>query len=103
MTLGQTQEKFSVMVQHLLAQAHTLGYNVRIGHVMRCPGCKTGKINSLHKMKLAIDINLFRDGRYLDKTEDHAELGQFWESIGGSWGGRWNDGNHYSLSYGGMK
>jgi hypothetical protein len=27
----------------------------------------------------------------------------FWESIGGSWGGRFNDGNHYSLEHRGMK
>lgn len=103
MTLGETQEKFAVMVQHLLAQAHLLGYNVRIGHVMRCKDCRTGHGNSLHKMKLAIDLNLFRDGKYLSKTEDHTELGKFWESLGGTWGGRFGDGNHYSLAYGGMK
>lgn len=102
-TLGEAQERFSVMVQHLLTQAHLLGYGVRIGHVMRCRDCQTGKVNSLHKKKLAIDLNLFLDGEWLDKTEDHRLLGEWWESIGGTWGGRFNDGNHYSLSYGGMK
>ncbi len=49
--------------------------------------------------RLAIDLNLFRDGRYLETTEDHAPLGLFWESLGGTWGGRFRDpdGNHYSL------
>ena len=31
------------------------------------------------------------------------ELGEYWESIGGSWGGRFNDGNHYSLEHNGVK
>tara|TARA_R110000868_G_scaffold275405_1_gene535139 strand:- start:331 stop:471 length:141 start_codon:yes stop_codon:yes gene_type:complete len=27
--------------------------------------------NSLHKQRLAVDFNLFRDGQYLTGTEDH--------------------------------
>jgi len=46
--------------------------------------------------RLAIDLNLFKDGEYLTDTEDHRFLGEFWESLGGTWGGRWDDGNHYS-------
>ncbi len=103
MSLGQQQEKFAMMVADLLNKANELGYSVRLGHTLRCEDCKTGKKNSLHKKKLAIDLNLFKDGVYLTKTEDHQRLGEYWESIGGSWGGRFNDGNHYSLSYGGMK
>lgn len=30
-------------------------------------------------------------------------IGEYWESIGGAWGGRFNDGNHYSLGHGGRK
>jgi len=30
-------------------------------------------------------------------------LGEYWESIGGSWGGRFGDGNHYSLKYKGRR
>ena len=63
----------------------------------------SGIRNSLHEMSLAVDFNLFKDGKYLSSTEDHKELGEYWESIGGTWGGRFNDGNHYSLSYGGIK
>ena len=32
-------------------------------------------------------------------TEDHEPLGEWWESIGGVWGGRFNDGNHYESPY----
>lgn len=103
MTLGQKQEQFSEMVSRLLVKAQELGYKVRIGHVLRCRDCKVGQVNSLHKEKLAIDINLFKNGVWLKNSEDHKELGEWWESIGGSWGGRFNDGNHYSLSYRGLR
>lgn len=59
--------------------------------------------NSLHYIGLAIDLNLFKNGEYLKDTNDHKELGEFWESLGGSWGGRFNDGNHYSLEHNGRK
>ena len=66
--------------------------------------------NSNHYIKLAADLNLFRGGKYLTRTEDHAESGRMWESRHElcRWGGNWdkderagepgeNDGNHYSL------
>lgn len=47
-------------------------------------------------MRLAIDLNLFdQDGRYLQDTQSHEPFGRLWESLGGVWGGRWADGNHY--------
>ena len=55
-----------------------------------------GKPHSLHKSRLAIDFNVFKDGRYLS-GQGYPSLGEFWESIGGSWGGRWGDPNHFSL------
>lgn len=63
----------------------------------------SGIRNSLHELQLAIDLNLFRNGVYLSKTEDHKPLGLYWESLGGTWGGRFGDGNHYSVSHGGRK
>ena len=59
--------------------------------------------NSLHYDKLAIDLNLYKGGVWQMETEDHRELGEYWESIGGSWGGRFGDGNHYSLEHRGYK
>jgi hypothetical protein len=50
-----------------------------------------------------LDLNLFKDGKYLALTEDHKPLGEWWESQGGAWGGRFNDGNHYSLEHEGIK
>lgn len=103
MTLGQKQEKFSRMLVSLLSYMHSLGYEVRVGHVMRCPDCSVGHAQSTHKLKLAADLNLFRDGEYLTSTEDHKLFGEYWERMGGSWGGRFRDGNHYSLEHDGVR
>ena len=41
------------------------------------------------KRRLAVDFNLFKGGKYLTATEDHQPLGEYWESIGSAWDGRW--------------
>lgn len=96
------QQQFAAMVMRLLSKAHGLGYMVTLGHAYRCENCYTGAAKSFHKQRLAIDLNLFQDGVYLPDTEAHQALGEWWESIGGTWGGRFNppDGNHYSLGEG---
>lgn len=62
-----------------------------------------GRSKSNHKLRLAIDINLFKDGHYLTETQDHYLTGQYWESLHEycSWGGRYDDGNHYSFVHNG--
>jgi hypothetical protein len=61
--------------------------------------------NSLHYEGLAMDIDLFRNGVYLTKTEDHQPFGEYWESLHPlcCWGGRFEDGNHYAVTYGGRQ
>lgn len=111
MTLGQKQRKFTRMVADLIVFAYEQGYELAFGDAYRDPrvhgevGVKKayGHPKSAHKQRLAVDLNLFKDGKYLDKTEDHIELGEYWESLGGTWGGRFDDGNHYSLEHGGIK
>jgi hypothetical protein len=98
MTLREKQSKFAVMVAELILFAVARGYEVTF-----CPEHEKHMKNSLHYIGLAKDINLFKDGKYLSKTEDHAPLGEYWESIGGTWGGRFKDGNHYSMEHGGRK
>ena len=102
MKLGKQQELFSRMYPILILYMQACGYEVRTGDVWARAGHSK---NSFHYKKLAIDINLFKDGKYLTRTEDHEQFGLFWESLGGTWGGRFKDsngnpkpdGNHYSL------
>lgn len=111
MTLGQKQRKFTRMIADLIVFAYGQGYELTVGDAYRDPrvhgavGEKKSysSAGSLHKERLAIDFNLFKDGKFLTQTEDHRPLGEYWESLGGSWGGRFNDGNHYSLEHGGRK
>lgn len=111
MTLLQKQQEFVLMISQLIQFAYQNGYRLTVGDAYRDPrlhgdvGVKKGygHPKSAHKQRLAIDLNLFKDGKYLDKTEDHKVLGEYWESLGGSWGGRFEDGNHYSLEWNGIK
>jgi hypothetical protein len=111
MTLSEKQQKFMRMVPRLIDKAHELGFEVTLGDGYRDPrmhgtlGMKLGygHPKSAHKVRLAIDLNLFKDGKYLESTDDHRPLGEWWEAQGGAWGGRFKDGNHYSLEHEGVK
>ena len=95
MSLRKRQSAFAALVPRLIDKARDLGFEVTLGDAYRDPRCPYGSKSSRHKSRLAIDLNLFRDGEYLTDTEDHRNLGEWWESQGGIWGGRVNDGNHY--------
>jgi hypothetical protein len=100
------QERFARLIAELITWAFANGYTVTLGDAFRDPRVfgplgvtrGYGKPASRHKLRLACDLNLFRDGRYLDGTEAHRPLGEHWEKMGGTWGGRSHDGNHYELS-----
>ena len=96
--LRKAQSHFARMVARLINYADNRGYEVTLGDAWAKKG--SGRLHSpksCHYKRLAVDLNLFKDGVYLQHTIDHQELGEYWESIGGTWGGRWNDGNHYSF------
>lgn len=113
MTLGQKQRTFVRLIGMLIEYAYATGYELTFGDAFRDPrvhgeiGVKKGygHATSLHKSKLAIDLNLFKDGKYLSSSEDHRPLGEYWESLDPNcqWGGHFDDGNHYSYKHGGMK
>ena len=113
MTLGEKQRKFTLMISDLICWAYNNGFELTFGDAYRDPrlhgqlGEKKayGHRKSNHKQRLAVDLNLFKMGVYLTSTEDHKPLGEQWESMGGTWGGRFSspDGNHYSLEHNGMK
>ena len=89
------QTEFMRMIPRLIDKAFELGYEATGGDLFRDSRCPYGSRSSRHKSRLAIDLNLFRNGTYLKKTKDHRPLGVWWEAQGGIWGGRFKDGNHY--------
>jgi hypothetical protein len=64
-----------------------------------------GIANSLHRSRLAIDLNLFKDGILLENLEDYREAGEYWKTlhIDNNWGGDFKkrkDPYHFSMSDG---
>lgn len=124
MSLGSTQREFSLQVAELIDFIYKSGYECTLGDAYRDPrvfgemGTKNsitsevnsypayGRSKSAHKQRLAIDLNLFKDGLYLRHTEAHRPFGEFWKSIRpeNRWGGDFTpkDGNHYSRKYYGI-
>ena len=68
-----------------------------------------GIANSLHTQRLARDKNIIKYGKYTGDPADYQEAGEIWEAIGSkfgvqtAWGGRFNDANHFSCAWGGVK
>lgn len=115
MTLSEKQRLFTRLVGELIEFAYKSGYELTFGDAFRSDEQIAEKVkagvgikNSLHGKRLAIDFNLFKDGVFLITTEDHLQLGIFWEGLHPlcRWGGRFKpkpDGNHYSLEHNGVK
>lgn len=115
LTLRDKQSLFTELIADLIIEANTMGYTLTFGEAYRSPEeaarlAKAGKgiKNSLHTQRLAIDFNLFRNDKYLTKTSDYLELGEWWEHQSTedytcAWGGRFGDGNHFSLKHGGRQ
>lgn len=112
MSLGEKQRWFTNLVAQLIEWCYRQGFELTFGEAYRTPeqaalDAKSGSgiANSLHTKRLAIDLNLFIDGSYQTSTEAYRPMGEFWESLGGSWGGRFSkpDGNHFSLEHEGVR
>jgi hypothetical protein len=114
-TLRQKQSVFARLAASLILRAARTGYDVTLGEAYRSPEeaarlAKLGKgiKTSLHTSRLALDLNLFKDGRYLTQTEDYRALGEWWEALSTEeytchWGGYFRDGNHFSIGHQGRK
>ncbi len=61
MKLREKQSLFARKIALLELVAIEMGYDITNGHALRCEDCHVGAEHSLHKLKLAKDINLFKD------------------------------------------
>ena len=102
-------------VAQLINYATAIGVQLTFGDAYRDPrvhgefGAKKSysASRSVHKLRLAVDLNLFVDGVYIT-TGNHPKyklLGEHWESLHdlSRWGGRFKDANHFSFEYYGVK
>jgi hypothetical protein len=105
-TLGDYQRQFVKMIGVFIQYAYQQGFELTF-----TPENLPHMPNSLHFCGLAKDFNLFKNGAFLETVEAYTPLGEFWEQLGGTWGGRFRDENgnskpdadHFSLPYGGVK
>lgn len=115
MSLSDKQWEFLKDVAKLIQYAESVeGYKLTASELYRTPeqaalNAKTGKgiSNSLHTKKLAIDLNLFINGKYMTSSEDYKVLGDYWKSLHpeNAWGGDFKgrpDGNHFSRRHRGV-
>lgn len=95
MTLREKQSKFALMLGKLIIHAYEAGFEITMGDVYAISGHKQ---NSNHYIRLAADLNLFKDGKYLTDGSGHDILHDFWDSLGGA-PRILKDMNHYSLEH----
>ena len=115
MTQREAQSLHVKLFAQMILYAYAHGYELTWGQALRTTleaqaNAATGKgiSNSLHLIGLAVDVNLFLNGVWLQNTADHAPLGAFWKSLHPlcRWGGDFvsrPDGNHYSIEWNGVK
>lgn len=96
--LEQEQELFSGNVAKLIEYIEKKGYKVTLGEAYRTheqaliyAHKKLGIVNSLHCVRLAIDLNIFSPKGLLLRTfNDIKPFGVYWENLNkdNRWGGR---------------
>lgn len=114
MMLLNHQQRFAQLVALLLQWAFEHGYQITFGECYRTKEQAEwneqhgkGIANSLHCLRLAIDLNVFQDDALLTTVDQHAPLGTFWKSLDSDarWGGDFvhlPDAGHFSLTWQGV-
>lgn len=116
MSLAAKQQVFAGNLAKLITYIQLSGYKCTVGEVWRTPEMAIlyakkgmGIVDSQHCKKLAVDINLSKDGEFLSNSSAHKPFGDYWETLhpDNRWGGDWNgndvvdpgddDGNHYEM------
>ena len=105
MTLGEKQRKFTLMLSQLIGYAYSIGYEMSLGRGSVSEAANAadgGHERSCHLVRLAQDLNLFKDGRFITDGEGHDALHDYWDALGGAERID-NDMNHYSIEHNGIR
>lgn len=106
MTLREIQSDFVNDIKELIQFTYQEGYELTFGEVLRTEYqqkeyLRTGlskTMDSMHLKKLAVDFNVFKDGKLLDDVEDIRPIGEYWKRLNPDnvWGGDWGwDAGHF--------
>lgn len=96
MSLSLRQCAFTHALAKLILRAEELGYAIKIQELNRTieqqqayvAGGLSKTMDSRHLDKLAADLVLFKGGVPIMSGEAFRPLGEYWETLGGRWGGR---------------
>lgn len=103
--LIEKQFEFARKISVLRLVAFEIGYQITDGDAYRDPRVTYGSSNSCHRLRLAQDLNIFKDGEFLtgvDAEKAHSKLHDIWDMMGGA-KRILGDLNHYSLEYNGQR
>ena len=105
MTTNQKQFEFAIKVARIVLFAKECELSLRLWECWRSKDRQrqmvarhlSSTMNSKHLLGLAQDFDLFRDGKpvYDSADPDWLLLGEYAESLGLRWGGRWGDARHF--------
>lgn len=109
-TLGELQREHVECVAKLISYAYAQGYQFTWGEAFRTAvqaqwdaDHHTGIKNSVHCLRLAVDLQLFKDGTYLTDPTAYKFLGTYWKALHplARWGGDFStvDADHFSFTY----
>lgn len=102
MSLSKEQRIFTKHIGMLINFAYEQGLELTFGHAWRSPeeqerlyreGKSKIKNGGNHGKRLAVDFNLFKDGKLTWAWEDYKILGDYWECLDtfhNRWGGDFN-------------
>jgi hypothetical protein len=108
--LVNKQQEFAVAIAKLVLYATEIGLPVTFGDAYRDPrlhgemGIKKGygMASSCHKLRLAVDLNIIKDGKIADVSE-YKKLQKYWhDNLGGSELIE-EDANHFSWAHEGHR
>ena len=106
--LVDQQAKFLLAACKLIEFATAQGYTVTGGELERTAeqaklyaAQGKGIVNSMHCARRAIDLNFYApDGALKADKVSLEPIGKYWESLGGTWGGRFtklDDSRHFEM------
>jgi hypothetical protein len=112
--LRELQSLHVKLIGMLIDWAYYHGYELTWGQTLRMPveaeanaESGAGIVNSLHLIKLAADLSLFKNGVLLTEILDYEPLGTYWKSLNPlcCWGGDFAspDADHFSITWQGVK
>jgi hypothetical protein len=113
-TLREQQSLFAQLAASLITYAYSAGYEITLGEAWRTPEQAqwnadngSGIVHSLHTQRLAIDLNLFKDGALLETVDGYRPMGTYWKGLHelARWGGDFSkpDSDHFSLEFDGIQ